>query len=119
MRPPRLDSCGCSPLGTEGECQVKLSSGRPLPALRPIKALVMLLWPQPLQRVEGSPWNASVGSEKDRPLDSMRTAASSLAMRGNPFSDSGIRADYACLLRSYCEVEKATAEIAAFKRCFN
>ena len=33
-----------------------------------IRWLVMLLWPHPLQRVEGSPWKARVGREKVRPL---------------------------------------------------
>ena len=40
----------------------------------------MLLWPQPLQRVDGRPWKATVGSENELPLDWIVIVAS-LAMR--------------------------------------
>ena len=36
-----------------------------------IRWLVMLLWPQPLHRVDGKPWNATVGRENELPLDWM------------------------------------------------
>src|SRR4051812_49779337 len=45
-----------------------------------IRALVMLLWPHPLQSVDGEPWYARVGREKLWPLDSTSTIASLLAM---------------------------------------
>ena len=44
----------------------------------------MLLWPQPLQSVEGSPWKAAIGSEKVRPSLWTRIVASVLAMDQSP-----------------------------------
>src|SRR5690348_1005293 len=48
-----------------------------------IRWLVMLLWPHPLQSVEGSPWNANVGRVKVWPLFWIWIVAS-LAMSRSP-----------------------------------
>src|SRR4051794_36730515 len=48
-----------------------------------IRWLVMLLWPHPLQRVDGRPWKARVGSVIVRPSVSIVRVAS-LAMGGPP-----------------------------------